>query len=287
PAFAIGRLLVVGREGPAVIGEYTLAPVVGCLPRPSTIMESQCLRHHAPRVVEEVGAKLIGGWIVSDDLKPAHVLFSDTAIGRVHDELATRPPLVDVACEDSNRGRSGFRDSLALGQPSADEDLETVECAWTGICSRHAVSFLLSSTHRSSHAATLQEREYSEETAHDANDHGTVDCEDRPSHERRQRTQPEVQGGLDLDRRRGRHQPQNRSGKRPKQDADQPSTGGLYDGSNRQAFTRKAYRHANDCAGEDCESVGHRWPRTLSIEHRLSSIDRRNSPAIVDDAGFV
>src|SRR5262245_57735822 len=96
------RLLMVGRQGPAVVGEDALAAVVHCLPYPSAISKAQCLRDHVPRVVKEVGAKLIGGWVVSDDLQPAHVLFSDTAVRRVHDESPTRPPLIDVAREDSH-----------------------------------------------------------------------------------------------------------------------------------------------------------------------------------------
>ena len=80
----------------------------------------QCLRDHVPRVVKEVGAELFGGWIVSDDLKPAHVLFFDTAIRRVHDELPTRPPLVNVAREDFHRGPLGRCNSLTLGEPTAN-----------------------------------------------------------------------------------------------------------------------------------------------------------------------
>src|SRR5262245_15805145 len=134
---------MVRRQHPAVVSEYALATVVRCLPCPSTVSESQCFSDHLPGVVKEVGAELIGGWIVSDDLKPAHVLFSDTAIRRVHDELPTRPPLVDVARNDLYRGRSWCCDSLTLSQPSADEHIEAVECAGTRIRSRHGVSFLM------------------------------------------------------------------------------------------------------------------------------------------------
>src|SRR5262245_20305769 len=94
------RLLMVCRQGPAVVGEHALAAVARCLPYPSAISKGQCLRDHVPRVIKEVRAELIGGWIVSDDLQPAHVLFSNTAVRRVHDESLTRPPLVDVAREN-------------------------------------------------------------------------------------------------------------------------------------------------------------------------------------------
>src|SRR5262245_1064446 len=97
---------MVRRQSPAVVGETALTAVVRCLPRPNTLLEDQCLRNHISRVVKEVGAELIGGWIVPDDLKPTHVLLSDTAIRRVHDELPARPPLVDVTREDPHRGHS-------------------------------------------------------------------------------------------------------------------------------------------------------------------------------------
>src|SRR5262245_12162117 len=100
PVRAIMRLLMVRPQGPAVVGEDALAAMVRCLPYPGAISKGQCLRDHAPRVIKEVGAKLLGGWIVSDHLQPAHVLLADTAVRRVHDESPTRPPPVDVARDD-------------------------------------------------------------------------------------------------------------------------------------------------------------------------------------------
>src|SRR5262245_16334776 len=122
---------MVRRQGPSIVSEYAFAAVVFCLPRPSSISESQHLRDHVPVVVKEVSAELIGSWIVTDDLEPAHVLFSNTAIRTVHDELPTRPPLIDVAREDPRRRRSRCRDSLTLSQPSTDEHLEPIERAGT------------------------------------------------------------------------------------------------------------------------------------------------------------
>src|SRR4030095_4155329 len=69
PALAIIRVLMARRQGPSVVSEYALAAVVYCLPHPRTISESQCLRNHVPIVVKEVGAELIGGWIVNDDFE--------------------------------------------------------------------------------------------------------------------------------------------------------------------------------------------------------------------------
>src|SRR5262245_8585275 len=100
PLLAIMRLVMVRRQGPAVVRKDALAAVVRCQPYPSAISEGQCLRDHVPRVIKEVGAELIGDWIVSDDLQPAHVLFSDTAVRRVHDETPIRAPLEDVGLHD-------------------------------------------------------------------------------------------------------------------------------------------------------------------------------------------
>ena len=62
------RLFMVRRQGPAVVGEDPLAAVMRCLPYPSASLKGQCFRDHVPRVIKEVGAELIGGWILSDDL---------------------------------------------------------------------------------------------------------------------------------------------------------------------------------------------------------------------------
>src|SRR5262245_8688044 len=97
PVLAIMRLVMVRRQGPAVVRKDALAAMVRCLPCPGAVSKGQRLRDHVPRVIKEVGAELISGRIVSDNLQPAHVLFSDTAVRRVHDKAPTWPPLVDIA----------------------------------------------------------------------------------------------------------------------------------------------------------------------------------------------
>src|SRR5262245_33101932 len=94
------RTLMMRGKGSTVVGEGSTAAVLRRLPHPGVFATGQCLRDHVPRVVKEVGAELIGRWIVSDDLQSAHTLFPDTAVRRVHNESPTRPPLVDVAREN-------------------------------------------------------------------------------------------------------------------------------------------------------------------------------------------
>jgi hypothetical protein len=127
------------REDLAVIGENALAAVVHGLPRPRSVSEGQCFGDHVPRVIKKVRAKVTGSWVVSNDLEPANILSSDATIRGVDDELPTWPPLVHVAREDPHRGRFRCGRGLALRQPSADEDLEAVECAGPWIRIRYGL----------------------------------------------------------------------------------------------------------------------------------------------------
>jgi hypothetical protein len=105
---------MVRRQGSTVVGEGATAAVLRRLPHPGVFSTGQRLRDHVARVVKEVGAELIGRWIVSDDLQSAHMPFSDTSVRRVHNESPTRSPLVDVARENTHRGSFCCCDSLTL-----------------------------------------------------------------------------------------------------------------------------------------------------------------------------
>ena len=115
--------LVTRRQRLAPVREHSSAARARTLPRPDAVPARQRLRRGVPLAVEEVSLILAGCGIVADDLEPSHLDRPDAAVCGVHDEVATRRPVVHVAGEDSRGGSLCTPCRLALGDPTADEHI--------------------------------------------------------------------------------------------------------------------------------------------------------------------
>lgn len=128
--------LVTRRQRLAPVREHSSAARARTLPRPDAVPARQRLRRGVPLAVEEVSLILAGCGIVADDLEPSHLDRPDAAVCGVHDEVATRRPVVHVAGEDSRGGNLCAPCRLALGDPTADEHIEAVELRRALRCAR-------------------------------------------------------------------------------------------------------------------------------------------------------
>src|SRR4029434_1369469 len=114
PMFSIVRSLVTSDQRLAIIREDTGAPRMRILPRPGVALTRQRLHAHRAFTIEEVRTILTRFAIVADDFEPSYISWSDPSIRWVHDEVAARQPLVDVARSDPNSGALGARRGLPL-----------------------------------------------------------------------------------------------------------------------------------------------------------------------------
>jgi len=127
PVDSIIGALVVSSEELASIFEHSRTARMRTLPSPCAVRVRQSLCGDVSLAVKKVSAILARRRVIADDLKPSHVNGPDTAVCRVHHELAARRPLIHVTRNDLLRPNFGTPSGLSLGDPSADEDLKPLE----------------------------------------------------------------------------------------------------------------------------------------------------------------
>src|SRR5262249_22758219 len=71
--------------------------------------------------------KLPGGRVIPNDLEAANTDGSDPAVRGMHDEVAARCPLIDVARHDGLRWSAILWGGLTLCQPAADEHVQSFQ----------------------------------------------------------------------------------------------------------------------------------------------------------------
>src|SRR5262245_35658920 len=121
---AIVASLVMRRQRTTVVAEHPTAARATALPGPDAVDAGQGLAFRIPLAVKKVCLKLTGGRVIPNDLEAANTDGSDSAVRGMHDEVAARRPLIDVARDDGLRWSVISWDGLTLCQPAADEHVQ-------------------------------------------------------------------------------------------------------------------------------------------------------------------
>src|SRR5215831_14273761 len=121
---AIVASLVMRLQRTTIVAKHPAAARATALPGPDAIDAGQGLAFRIPLAVKKVCLELPGGRVIPDDLKAADTDGSDSAVRGMHDEVAARRPLIDVARHDGLRWGVILWDGLTLSQPAADEHVQ-------------------------------------------------------------------------------------------------------------------------------------------------------------------
>jgi len=121
---AIIASLVMRRQCTTIVAKHPTTARATALPGPDAVDAGQGLTFGIPLAVKKVCLKLTGGCVIPNDLEAANTNGSDSAVRGMHDEVAARRPLIDVARHDGLRSSVILWDGLTLRQPAADEHVQ-------------------------------------------------------------------------------------------------------------------------------------------------------------------
>src|SRR5262245_10297775 len=121
---AIVASLVMRRQRTTVVAEHPTAARATALPGPDAVDAGQGLAFGISLAVKKVCLKLTGGRVTPNDLEAANTNGSDSAVRGLHDEVAARRPLIDVARHDRLRWSVILSAGPTFGPPPAKEHVQ-------------------------------------------------------------------------------------------------------------------------------------------------------------------